>query len=169
MRKILLFSFLLLSVEILHGELPLKTAPNFAITRTDDERVVLYQALETLKEGELLVINFTGTTCKPCKVEIPRMMEFRKNLDLKSSKLHLWVVFVGDDKDKVTETGKSLGITKDIAIFYDPLGASYNRFQFEGVPATFVIDRSGAIVYNEIGYNEDKFSRLTTFIKNNLK
>lgn len=168
MRKILVLFFVVLSVEILQGA-PLKEVPNFAMTRTDDQRIVFYQELETLKNGELLVINFTGSTCKPCKIEVPRMMEFRKNLAAKSSRLHLWIFFVGDEKAKAIETGKSLGITADIPVFYDLLGASYQRFQFEGVPATFVVDRKGQILYTEIGYNEEKFTRLTNFIKDYLK
>jgi cytochrome c biogenesis protein CcmG/thiol:disulfide interchange protein DsbE len=91
--------------------------------------------------GKVVVLNFWGSWCAPCRTEAPDLRAFD---DRNRSK---GVALVGVTvKDKPKDSVKFLeefGLTNPN--FDDPIGRVNVEYGLTGVPETYIIDRSGVI------------------------
>ncbi|MCB1177064.1 MAG: redoxin domain-containing protein [Leptospiraceae bacterium] len=140
---------------------------NLPVYDLQDERFTIHQEIETHKDKKLLLINFTNSNCKPCKLEIPKLIEMKEKYN--SAGLVLWIVFVGDSSEIIMKMKKDLSIKDDIKVFKDPLEISYKRMNFSGVPTNFLIDNTKNIIYKSSGFTDAKMRTLENKISNNLK
>ncbi len=128
-------------------------APAFTLADTDGNWV----SMDDL-EGKVVLLNFWGTWCPPCRREIP---DFIKVYDQYKSK-GLEIVGVA----------LSSGSPKDIASFMKSMGMNYTVLtdiekndtqmvtqqygqatgeRIDGIPTTFIINRDGYIVKRYLG------------------
>lgn len=93
-------------------------------------------------EGEVVVINFWATWCVPCRVEMPEFIELQEEYGDDG------LLFVGVSLDEegfeaarpfAEEIGVNYPIVVDDGEIADDFGGIY------GLPATFLVDRSGQI------------------------
>jgi thiol-disulfide isomerase/thioredoxin len=112
--------------------------------------------VESLK-GKTLFINVWATWCGPCRVEMPSIQELYNSAD------HDKIVFImlaldqNDPYRKVTSFIKEKGFTFPV---YFPSGTLPSQLQVNTIPATFVVNREGKIVFKEQGaanYGTDEF------------
>ncbi|TGK07328.1 TlpA family protein disulfide reductase [Leptospira semungkisensis] len=157
--------YLLLSVSVYAQST--KEIPNIPLYTLDMERKTLYQELETLKEGDLVIINFTSSNCPPCKEEVPNLLDYSKKWNSSNSKprLHLWIVFLGDDAISASEFAKNLGVRKPALVYYDSFQTSMRILDFPGTPTTFVLKKK-EILFKEFGYTEANWSKMISVIEN---
>ena len=92
------------------------------------------------------LINVWGTWCEPCKQELPHLAHF-------SAKYSDQVDVVGiaveeKNMESVRKFIQSHGISWPI--LYDATGATRGKFGM-GVPVTWLVDESGAVVYKKYG------------------
>jgi thiol-disulfide isomerase/thioredoxin len=125
------------------------TTDTTQLPRLDGESVVDGSALSTADySGDVLVINAWATWCEPCKQEQPALIRvFERYRDRGVSFLgidHL------DDRASATRW-----IEEDFAVPYpslfDPAGEFAATLGYPGLPATFVVDRSGTIRFRQFG------------------
>lgn len=99
--------------------------------------------------GKVVLVNFWATWCPPCNAEIPGLIDLQKRHGSEG----LVIVGISVDQDgpeKVRQFIASKNINYPIAMA-DP-AISSNFGEFEGIPASFVIDRKGVIQTMHIGY-----------------
>jgi cytochrome c biogenesis protein CcmG, thiol:disulfide interchange protein DsbE len=149
MKKIALCSILFLALTAI-GQPAGRKAPGFALNDNSGGMVFL----SSLKQN--LVISFWASYCKPCKTEMPRIIELEKKYQ-KSRNLKLVLINIdtNDDKGEAAEKAKSflksIGVEHDYLLdFYQTAVVKYNPEK--RVPATFLVNRQGLIVFEEIGY-----------------
>lgn len=117
-------------------------APSFKVT-TEDGRTLTRSDFG----GKLLVLNFWGTWCAPCRQEWPSLDEMQKTMASQG----VVVVAVSVDKDEkqyrefLQQTKPSFKTTRDLG---GELSAEYGTFKY---PETYIIDRDGKVREKMIG------------------
>jgi thiol-disulfide isomerase/thioredoxin len=117
-----------------------KSAPDFTLNDLDGKKVSLSDF-----KGRPLLINYWGTYCAPCKIEMPWLQEFSK----KYAADGLQVVGITYDsevgRDKIAHDTKQLGVTYPI-LLSDPKAEKDYLSGTEALPMSFYVDRSGKVI-----------------------
>lgn len=128
--------------EEMAGPSPLKgkAAPEFTLEDLGGKKVSLSDF-----KGRPLVVNFWGTYCAPCKVEMPWLEEFSK----KYAGDGFAVVGVTYDaevgKDTITKDVQKLGVTYPILMSTPKVETAYLS-DSEVLPMSFYVDKAGKVV-----------------------
>ena len=108
--------------------------PDFTMTDLKGNKITL----SSLK-GRRVVLNFWATWCPPCRMEIPQLIDLRKEVHPDE----LAIIGISDeDKQELLEFAAEKKINYTIATA-DDLPAPYSVIQ--AIPTTFFIDRRGII------------------------
>lgn len=140
---------------------------NIPLYSLDLERKTLYQELGQIPDKDLVVLNFTSSDCPPCKEEIPNLLEYSKkwNGSHPKRKLHLWIIFVGDDPGSASKLANELGIKKQTSLYFDSLQTSMRILEFPGTPTTMVVQNKN-VLFKEYGYTEENWSKMISVLEN---
>jgi thiol-disulfide isomerase/thioredoxin len=102
-------------------------------------------------KGKVVILDFWATWCPPCRAEIPHFI----GLQEKYGKQGLVVVGVSVDEggpDVVSSFVKANKINYPIVLGNLDVAQLYDAT--EGIPTTFVIDRTGNIVAKHLGFTD---------------
>lgn len=117
-----------------------KPAPDFTLVNLAGKKV----SLKDFK-GHPLLLNFWGTYCDPCKIEMPWLEEFHK----KYAGQGFEVVGVTYDsevgKATIEKSTQQLGVTYPI-LLSDPKAEKDYLSDSEVLPMSFYVDREGKII-----------------------
>lgn len=102
------------------------------------------------QEGKPLLINFWASWCPPCRAELPAMNRVYRELSAEG--LTMLAVNVGEDKAAITRFLQDYPI--DFPVLLDESGASMQQWPIKGLPATFILNKDGEIVYRAAGARE---------------
>ncbi|NLE40012.1 MAG: TlpA family protein disulfide reductase, partial [Pirellulaceae bacterium] len=115
--------------------------------------------------GRVLVVNFFGTRCGPCKKELPHLQaiwdEFQTNDDFR-----MIVIGREESDDDLQAFGREQGFTFPMASDQDAL--VYHAFASNYIPRTFLISRDGTIVYQWTGHYDEEISKLRKLLRKEL-
>jgi peroxiredoxin len=108
-------------------------------------------SLEDLR-GQVVVVDFWGTYCAPCKQEMPKLQA----LNAKYASAGLRIVGVSEDepedKDKIVGFAAAHGAT--FAIGWDEDRSVAHQYKPDTMPSSYTIDRRGVIRYVHVGYRD---------------
>ncbi len=132
---------------------------NVAMYSLQGERIILHPELEKLNNGQKLIINFTSIYCKPCREEIPEILEIvRKNPDKVKA---IFIVSEGSNEIAEKPQGKIfLGMFKakgmDPAefLFTDVMGTVKEKNEVKATPCTVVVDKQKNVLMRIRGYKK---------------
>ena len=128
-----------------------KPAPSFTLANLDGKKVSLANY-----KGHPLVLNFWGTYCDPCKIEMPWLEEFSK----KYAAQGFDVVGVTYDAEvgrtKIAGATKQLGVTYPILLSDSHMEDAYLS-NTEVLPVSFWVDRNGKVVNVTAGLDGKTF------------
>lgn len=117
--------------------------------------------------GEVVVLDFYGTWCPPCREEIPHLVALQKRYGPQG--LNIIGLNVGDaeDKRKVPAFVAELGIQYALG---DPDREFSDLFLSDNdqIPQTYVFDRQGRLVKRFIGYDDSMPAQLESVIQSAL-
>jgi cytochrome c biogenesis protein CcmG, thiol:disulfide interchange protein DsbE len=106
-------------------------------------------ALKDLR-GRVVLVDFWGTFCKPCKESFPRLQA----LHGKYAATGLTIIGISEDdaedKDKIPSFAASYGAK--FAIAWDGDRAVAQQYKPDSMPSSFVIDRKGVVRYEHVGF-----------------
>lgn len=121
---------------------PPVSAPDLQLSDTDGKSYLLNDY-----RGAIVVVNFWSVWCAPCRREMPALENVWQRL--KSRGVVVLAVAIRDEPETVARFARNQGLT--FPVLLDPEGETPKRWSFSGIPAGFVLDRQGRIVYRAMG------------------
>ena len=134
-----------------------QTAPEFRVTTLDGKIFDLKDA-----KGKVVLVNYFATWCGPCMAEIPHLQD------------QVWsrfkdknFVMVAIDREEAEPVVKDFQKKHQFGflIACDTKREVYTRFATKFIPRNFLIDASGTIVFQSVGYTEPEFNKLIVAIE----
>src|SRR5262249_47486110 len=123
------------------GEHPL--APDFTLTTLSGTSLSLAEL-----RGKVVLLNFWATWCVPCRKEMPAIETLYQRY--KDRGLEVLAVSLDKGATSVVETFvKEMGVTYRVVL--DPSWGTARTYGVRGLPATFLLDRAGNVVLQELG------------------
>jgi peroxiredoxin len=120
-------------------------APDFRLASLDGRE----RSLESVR-GQVVLLNFWATWCKPCEDEMPAMG--RLYTALRDQGFELLAVSVDEGEEEVRSFQERLGLP--FPVLLDPDQAVAERYQTYRFPESFLVDRDGVIVERYVGPKE---------------
>jgi peroxiredoxin len=117
-----------------------RSAPEFAGTLLDGER---FSSSEVA--GDVVVLNFWGSWCAPCRVETPEFQEVYAEMRDRG------VAFVGVNVKETDEQFAQAFVDRfgiEFPSIYDPSGEialAFRDYPANAIPSTIVLDRQGRV------------------------
>jgi thiol-disulfide isomerase/thioredoxin len=151
-KSVMLFSLMLL-VAALPEFVSARTAPGFALFNTEGKLVTL----KSLTKEKPLVISFFASYCIPCKREIPQVLELEKK---HPGKFNLVLISIDrEGKDKALEFLNGISVQRDCLLdIYQQTAKKY--IPDLKIPALFLVDKKGSILFEAVGDKNDTIPRL---------
>ena len=98
--------------------------------------------------GKVVFLDFWASWCKPCRQSLPWL----NSMQQRYGEGGLQVVTVNLDKDPEAAADMAAGIDAAILQYLDPEGEMAARLELEGMPSSFLYDRSGELVDRHVGF-----------------
>ena len=118
-------------------------------------------------KGKVVLINFFATWCPPCREELP---EVQKQIWEKYKDNPKFAMFVFGREQKADELNKFKKENNyTFPIIPDEKRKIFSLFAEQFIPRTFVIDRTGKIIFESIGYQKKDFQNLLEILNKNLQ
>ena len=156
MKRFLVILLVTLSTNIFAKDLLNQPFPNIVLFDLNGKLI----NLEKQKHKGLILISFSATYCKPCKIEIGEFEKIAK--EYSEEKIKIYLVFVDksiDDIKKYVEENKiSLQILHDIYQVY------MKKYEVTGLPTSFLI-KDGKIIEIFKGFTEENIVKIKKYLK----
>ena len=100
-------------------------------------------------KGKVILLNFWGTWCPPCRHEMPSMERLYEQE--KSKGFVVLAVNQTETPEDVFIYTSQLSVTPTFKILYDKQSDVAAKYRVVGLPTTFLIDKNGEIRYRAVG------------------
>ncbi len=141
-------------------------AYNFSLYDTNGNKV----SLDKFK-GKVVILQFFGTYCPPCKAEIPVLEKLYRKYNGKVVVIGLSVDYMGEPPQKLKPFIEKMQITYPVVVADEKTWEEYaGRITgMDSIPQTFIIDKEGYIRYYEVGFMPSYESLFDRAIRELLK
>ena len=121
-----------------------KPAPDYHAVSLTGDSVSLAGA-----RGRVVLLNVWATWCHPCREEIPILQALHERYAARGLELIGVSVDARGEEDTIREFANDFGMT--YPLWLDPDERVQSTFLAIGVPATFLIDRTGVLRWRHVG------------------
>jgi thiol-disulfide isomerase/thioredoxin len=111
----------------------------------------------------ITVVDFTASWCIPCWKSLPRLQA----LAAQTPEVEFLVVTVADEVDGRDQLVSRINLT--LPVICDENHQLAERFAPQGIPATFVLDAEGSVIYHDLGYDQDLWSEFVRFLEQQIR
>jgi thiol-disulfide isomerase/thioredoxin len=101
--------------------------------------------------GRVVLIDFWASWCEPCKKSFPALDALSREFQPRG----LDVLAVNLDERRRDADAFLSARPHTMTILFDPKGAAPQAFGVQGMPSSFLIDRTGTIRFTHMGYSGD--------------
>jgi cytochrome c biogenesis protein CcmG, thiol:disulfide interchange protein DsbE len=135
-------------------------APAFQVTAVTPPKGPI--ALNDL-HGQVVLLDFWGTFCEPCKKSFPKFEELNK----KYGSSGLRVIGISEDepedKDKIPAFGQTYGAKFSLAWDEDRVIAK--RYNPETMPSSYLIDKNGIVRFVHVGFHDGEEAEVESEVR----
>ncbi|HSP14579.1 MAG TPA: TlpA disulfide reductase family protein [Thermoanaerobaculia bacterium] len=143
-----------------HEDLVGRAAPDFTAIDLSGHRTGT-----AVLRGRVVIVDVWATWCRPCVEELPRV---EREL-WQRFQPELAVVAIARKENALTVRKFNRHANLTFALVADPGGDISRRFGGDdAIPRTYVINRSGVIVHQTIGYGTKSFDDLVSAVQSTL-
>jgi len=128
------------------GRIRKNYAPEFSAKTLSGQEI----NLDALK-GKVVLLDFWGTWCAPCRVSLPLLKELAAKVD--PARVAIVSIDEGDPKDKWQQFVRSNGM--NWLQVYDGDLSLHGAFRVDGYPRYFVLSKDGIILEQFKGWKQD--------------
>jgi thiol-disulfide isomerase/thioredoxin len=155
---LILFSLLTAPAAFAAGKPERVIAPDITLP-TSSGKVSLHDF-----RGKVVLVDFWASWCIPCRQSFPWMSSMKERYAAQG------LVIVAINLDKKREAADAfLGeFPVQFPVLFDPMGLSAEAFNVEGMPSSFIVSRTGEILYSHIGFEQAKAQKVEDQIKEAL-
>lgn len=119
-------------------------APSYSAELLDGTPVSLAD-----QRGKVVLLNIWATWCKPCREEIPALDQLYQRHAAEGLLVAGVSIDLPSEKPRVESFARALGAT--YPLWLDPDDKVSNIFLAIGVPATYLVDRTGTLRWRHMG------------------
>ena len=98
--------------------------------------------------GKVVYLDFWASWCKPCRKSFPWM----NDMTGRYSEQEFKIVTINLDRDPEAMHEFLARVPARFDIYHDPAGTLAEKFQLQGMPTSYLIDKSGQVVSRHIGF-----------------
>jgi thiol-disulfide isomerase/thioredoxin len=124
-------------------------------------------------DSDLILLDFWGTWCAPCRKSVAHLVEIQEKLGGKKMQVIGIACEKAQPKDrpaKVAQAVQRLGINYPVLISaMDGACPVQDAFQIQFYPTLVLLDRQGRILWREQGATDVTLARMDRFIARNLR
>jgi thiol-disulfide isomerase/thioredoxin len=167
MRFLIIFTFLITNV-FADDISDIKNIVIHNIPKTHDNVIFLDQKDQKINinefRGNLIILIFWATWCKPCKKEMPSLDNLQVNPNLDN--LKIFAINVGNENfEKVNNFFVNLNI-KHFESYYDSPTTLAKKFSLRGIPTSILFNKEGKEFARIIGAIDFENKIFLNWIKN---
>jgi len=141
---------------------PAKAAKNFTLPDLDGKPHKLSDY-----RGKVVLVNFWATWCPPCRREMPSMERLAQRL--KDQPFVILAINQQEDPEHVFVFTGQLDPAPTFPILFDRDSKVANAWGVLGLPASFILDQQGRVVYRAMGGREFDHPEIERSIRALLK
>jgi thiol-disulfide isomerase/thioredoxin len=128
-------------------------APSFSLPDAAAKPV----ALADLR-GRVVVVDFTASWCGACRTALPALAAL--GMRYQSRGVELVTVVIDGSRAKAERFLDEVVPNHGMTVVFDPSADMLKRFGADGMPALYVIDRTGVVRHVETGYDAKRVGAL---------
>lgn len=136
-------------------------APTLECTTLDGQKV----SLSDLR-GKVVLVNFFATWCGPCVAEMPELQQ-KVWERFKDRKFVMVAIGREHENKELVAFRKQHGLTFPMA--GDPKRAIYAKYARAYIPRNYVIDATGKIAFQSVGYEAAALTKMVAVIQKELE
>ena len=111
--------------------------------------------------GKVVVMDFWASWCKPCRKSFPWMNQLLTRYP--ADKFTVITVNLDAETESMHDFLEKVPARFDV--YHDPSGSIAEKFQLEGMPTSYLIDRNGKVVKKHIGFLEKDIEKYESEIE----
>lgn len=129
------------AVAMLH-----KPAPDFRLPALDGRTISLADY-----RGKKVVVSFWASWCGPCRLELPVLRSFFDKAYRRDGNFEILSINLDEDREAAETAAEQAKLP--FPVLLDPGQKIANAFGVQGIPALFVIGKTGHVDYGGVGFN----------------
>ncbi len=111
-------------------------------------------------KGRVVIIDFWATWCPPCRSAIPYLCEIYNEYK------NMGLVVLGISCDTEIEALREFVAEKDVPYPILMVDEDVKQmYKITAIPALFLFDKQGRLVYNKVGFSEEKMQELRSLVQ----
>ncbi len=151
MKKILFITLILTLSFTMFGcknKTPETSTPAVSINSMEQIGTDRFKEILAEHRGKVVLVNFFGSWCPPCKAETPDFVQvYEKYKD--KNKFVILGIAVDQDKKNAIDFVNSFNVTYPV---YQADSSLLTYFQINPIPTSFVFDKDGSLLDSMVGY-----------------
>ena len=114
--------------------------------------------------GRVVIVDFWASWCKPCRQSIPWLNTMRARYGASG----LTIIGVNVDAERHDADRFLHDVPIEFEVVFDPKGDLARQFKVQGMPSSYVFDRTGKMVETYVGFRDAKKEEHEAALRNLL-
>jgi thiol-disulfide isomerase/thioredoxin len=114
--------------------------------------------------GRVYIVDFWATWCPPCRMSMPMLQGLYDKYGARGFKVVGLSVDVPADVPHIKPLLAKMKISYPVATAPDSFSGLAKSFNFEGIPAMYVVDRHGRVRWSSVGFAPSEAKELDALV-----